>query len=283
MADNTLISWADHTFNGWIGCTKVSPACAFCYAERDWDHRFHRVKWGRAGNRSVTGEDTWRKPLTWDRLARQKGIRYRVFAHSLSDVFDDHPSIQHEWRSRLWRMILATPNLDWLLLTKRPENWEHMVPHFAQGPGGFKNVRLGTSIEDNRRAELRGPKLVRAHDLGWPTFVSHEPALGPVDWNAWMGFGCIDWLITGGESGPSARISHPKLFTHARDCAAKWGVPFHHKQNGEWAPVAEVLSQKGRTYSFRDGTTMRRVGADNAGRLLGGKSYDAFPKWLEAA
>lgn len=120
MAENSGIEWTHHTFNPWIGCTKVSPACDQCYAE-EWNRRYEGGKnWGPHADRRKT--KSWSAPLKWNREAEAKGLRYRVFCASLADVFDNHKSILPEWRAELWLLIKATPHLDWLLLTKRPQN-----------------------------------------------------------------------------------------------------------------------------------------------------------------
>ena len=255
MAENTLISWARHTFNGWIGCTKVSPACKNCYAERDWDHRFHRVEWGPRGDRSLTTNETWLKPLRWNRDAACLGVIETVFAFSLGDNMDDHPSIKPEWRQRFFHnLVIPTTNLEWLLLTKRPENWAKFLPNGLERP--LPNVRLGVSIEDQEWADVRGPHLQAAHNLGWKTFVSYEPACGMVEWDHILPW--TDWLISGGESGPKARPSQTDWFRDARDACLRHGVPYHHKQNGE----------------YLDG---ERIGIDRAGRLLDGVLHNEFP------
>lgn len=180
MAENTLISWATHTFNGWIGCTKVSPACKFCYAERDWDHRFRKVQWGPKGERHLTSDETWAKPLRLNKAAAAKGVIERMFAFSLADNMDDHPSILPEWRERFFGdLVIPTTNLEWLLLTKRPENWEKFLPDFREP---MPNVRLGVSVEDQDWANERVPFLKVAKLFGWKTFVSYGPACGAVDW-----------------------------------------------------------------------------------------------------
>ena len=126
MAENSAISWTDHTFNPWVGCQKVSAGCLNCYAETLMDRRWGKVKWGPGGTRVVTSEANWRQPLKWNRQAEETGGRLRVFCASLADVFEDRPELM-EPRRRLFDLIQETPNLDWLLLTKRPQNIQRMI------------------------------------------------------------------------------------------------------------------------------------------------------------
>ena len=119
MGDNTKIEWAHHTFNPWVGCTKVSPACDNCYAE-GWAKRSGMVQWGPHAERRRTSEGNWRQPLKWNAEAERLGVRYRVFCSSLADVFDNAVPVQ--WRIELMKLICETRHLDWLLLTKRPQN-----------------------------------------------------------------------------------------------------------------------------------------------------------------
>lgn len=121
MAEQSLIGWTDHAFTGWFGCTEVGEACNNCYA-KDWTvHRFHKAEWGLHAQRVRTADSTWRMPLAWQRKAAAAGVRRRVF-----DVFDNQAS--DEWRADLWALIAKCPDLDWLLLTKRPQNIAKMLP-----------------------------------------------------------------------------------------------------------------------------------------------------------
>src|SRR5262245_49470954 len=131
MGADSKIQWTDHTFNPWIGCAHVSEACRFCYAESE---RFVQVKrgqgvelWGPNAARYVTSATNWKLPLRWNREALEVGERRRVFCASLADVFEDRRELD-EPRSWLWALIERTPWLDWLLLTKRPENIWKMYP-----------------------------------------------------------------------------------------------------------------------------------------------------------
>jgi protein gp37 len=183
---NSNIEWTTHTFNPWIGCTKVSDGCKNCYAEaldRRWGHK----RWGPSAARVRTSAANWKNPLKWDREAKAAGERHRVFCASLADVFDDHPSIQNDWRIDLLKLIEMTPNLDWLLLTKRPEKIEATIAEtwgrsFLIHP--LDNVWLGTTVENQEQAEKRIPAL-----LSVPAkvrFLSCEPLLGPVDLSTWL-------------------------------------------------------------------------------------------------
>ena len=175
----STISWTDYTFNAWIGCHKVSPGCKFCYAE-SYAMRWGLAQWGPNSNRHLTADSTWAKPLAWNKAAQEKNKRYRVFCSSLSDVMEDNPQIS-EWRTRLFEMIEQTPNLDWQLLTKRPENYMRFLPERWQS--NFpQNVWLGTTICSQEEYDKKYPQfhnLFRTF-LSPVYFVSFEPLLGPI-------------------------------------------------------------------------------------------------------
>lgn len=229
MAENSKIQWTDHTFNPWIGCTKISPACKFCYAET-FANRYGHAVWGDNGTRKRTSAQNWKKPLQWNKQAEKEGKRFRVFCCSLADVFEDHPQILQSWRDELWALISATPNLDWLLLTKRPENIKKFLP--ADWGEGYYNVWLGVTVEDQKTAAKRLTEFNAVHAR--IKFLSIEPLLGPIDffhesmrqitWDINYyddGDGgytkeaeleCyFDWIIIGGESGPLTKIRKLEL------------------------------------------------------------------------
>jgi Protein of unknown function (DUF5131) len=159
MGDTTKIEWTDSTFNPWIGCQKVSPGCDHCYAEAMMDHRYGRVQWGPHGERQRTSTANWRKPLRWNRegeqFEREYGHRHRVFCASLADVFDNQ--VNPQWRIDLFKLIKQTPALDWLLLTKRPQNIRNMLP--GDWDAGWPNVWLGTTCESQEYYDQRWPAL----------------------------------------------------------------------------------------------------------------------------
>ena len=256
--ENSKIEWTNHTFNPWIGCTKVSPGCLNCYAETLMDTRHGRVKWGKGQPRSRTGADNWRKPKAWNKVAEGAAERPRVFCASLADWLDDEVPI--EWLADLLNLIEETPNLDWLLLSKRPENWYSRVSQvdseFAEAwtdcidmpeRGGIPhNVWIGTSAEDQPRWDERIPQLSQIPAV--THFVSAEPLLGPIVMTEYR----PDWLIVGGESGQGARLMQPNwvedLLAQCDDKTA-----FHFKQ---WGGVNKKA----------------------AGRLLHDRTWDDFPK-----
>lgn len=304
MSENSKIEWTDHTFNPWEGCQKVSPGCDHCYAETR-NARFaggQAVNWGPGAPRRRTSAANWRKPLAWnvahEDFFAQHGRRQRVFCASLADVFDN--AVDPAWRTDLLELIEHTPNLDWLLLTKRIGNVADMLPH------GWlvdhKNVWLGASIVNQAEADRDIPKLASLH--AHVKFLSMEPLLGPVrlDQNVpderalrWCRpmIRMVDWVIVGGESGRGARPMHPAWARSLRDQCAVAGVPMLFKQWGEWLPAIKGRSITGPTlilegaapftnnpqwHGFDDGQHTARVGKKAAGRQLDGAQHDGFPE-----
>lgn len=260
MAESTAIAWTDHTFNPWQGCEKVSPACDHCYAETLSKRVGHPERWGADGERAVTSDAYWRNPFKWDAKAAAAGRPALVFCASMADVFEGRRDL-NEPRARLWDLIEATPHLIWLLLTKRPENVEHMVPARWLGPvslGGNaewpRNAWLGATVENQEQANARIPKLF---DIGARVpvrFLSCEPLLGPIDLTVpsmgfhtvrgvlgddyhdrtrWENIGrALNWVIVGGESGGGFRALDVDHARSLRDQCARAGVPFFFKQHG---------------------------------------------------
>jgi len=301
MGANSKIEWCDHTFNPWEGCTKVSPGCLHCYAEAR-NHRYAAgANWGKGAPRRRTSAANWALPVKWNRESGlfvqcskghrwqaksqdQEGycpecgdpefhqVRPRVFCASLADWLDDEVPL--EWLKNLLALIYDTPELDWLLLTKRPENWSKRVTMaaaaFRCGIGcmwpldsGPDNVWVGVSVEDQARADLRVQKLLEIPAR--VRFLSVEPMLGPVNISPFHGSEPgyapgIDWVICGGESGLKARPMHRDWALSLRDGCESNSVPFFFKQWGEheWNGV--------------------HVGKKNAGRLLAGREWNEFPE-----
>lgn len=258
MGEQTAIAWTDHTFNPWMGCSKVSPGCDHCYAEA-LGKRSGKVQWGDDAERVVTSDAYWKNPFKWNAVAEAHGVRHRVFCASLSDVFENRDELV-EPRARLWNLIASTPSLDWQLLTKRPQNALDLTPWTGPWPA---NIWIGTTVEDQERAEERIPHLLKIPAA--VRFLSCEPLLGPVDLSLWLnlewmdalrlpgaplsfrgegGWGCemfatlagerpsIDWVIVGGESGPGYRWMDIEHARDLRDQCLAAEVPFFFKQWG---------------------------------------------------
>lgn len=278
MSTNTTIEWCDHTFNPWEGCQKVSPGCDICYAEAR-NARFAggtAINWGPGAPRRRTSAANWNLPKRWnaqaDAFMAQHGRRQRVFCASLADVFDN--AVDPQWRIDLFKLIHATPNLDWLLLTKRAGNAMPMIEsalaslckdaevgaHVYFDVWPWPNVWIGATIVNQTEADRDIPKLLAVPAA--KHFLSMEPLLGPVRLdmlcapadrvmgNALTGKGGIgaetdfdfdkgiDWVIVGGESGPNARPMHPDWPRNLRDQCQAAGVPFLFKQWGNWRAAA---------------------------------------------
>ncbi len=249
------ISWTHHTFNPWIGCTKVSEGCRFCYAEQ-WDKRFSDMKdgdgnsiaghWGPGAPRRITGQHNWNDPIRWNREAVKNNTHFRVFCASLADVFDkEAPTGQRE---RLWPLIKKTENLHWLILTKRPELINSMLP--SDWGDGYPNVWLGTSTEDQKTADLRIGHL--ANVKAKIRFLSVEPQIENIDFTQWLtpkGKNWVSpfgWMIFGGESGSEARRFDPDWIREPILQAKKVDVKVFVKQMGSvWASENGKEDKKG--------------------------------------
>lgn len=241
---NSKIQWTDHTFNPWIGCTRISPACDHCYAATSTPVRAMGIEWNK--DRHRTSPAYWRQPLGWDREAAASGVRRRVFCASLADVFDNQ--VPQEWRNELFSLIGMTPNLDWLLLTKRIGNAHEMLSHAAASVGlsswdedPWRNVSIGITICDQEELDRDVIKLIRLP--AWRRFLSIEPLIERVTFAGhWMEYRNpdvhenwlerINWVIVGGESGPGARPMEIEWAEVLRDQVQSVGTAFFMKQLG---------------------------------------------------
>jgi protein gp37 len=244
------------------------------------------------GERRRTSANLWLQPFKWNRRCAELGIRERVFTNSLADFLDNQ--VPSRWRDDAWHRIDQCRCLDWMILSKRPENGPKMLPDPRTGTpewgDGWSNVWFGTTVEDRKRKynieKLRRiPARVR--------FLSIEPLLedlGELDLTG------IHLVIVGGESGPKARPMHPDWARSIRDQCEAAGVPFFFKQHGEWVPLHAsengeghriVIDASGRDVSgsiaAQDHTCamMFRVGKKRAGRMLDGRTHDEMPQPAE--
>ena len=253
MSDRSKIEWCDATWNCIRGCVKVSPGCKNCYAET-FAERFRGVK----GHPYEQGFDLRLVPEKLDQPLRWKKPR-KIFVNSMSDLFQD--GVPDEFVDKVFAVMALAPQHTFQVLTKRAERMADYLGEVSAGrmydiattatkefgdrkldamialSNAMPNVLFGVSVENEEYACERLPHLHEAKDLAYRTFVSYEPALGPVDWEPWAG--AIDWLISGGESGPGARPSHPDWHRSARDFCVRHGVPYFFKQWGSYRPICE--------------------------------------------
>lgn len=233
--------------------------------------------WGPEAPRRFFTDAHWREPLAWNEEARAAGRRERVFCASMADVFERRTELD-SLRERLWKLIVATPSLDWLLLTKRPQNIGSMVPWTNDWP---HNVWLGTTVENQTWADKRLPLLLQ-HPAA-VRFLSCEPLLGAINLSPWVnksGFHPIDWVIAGGESGPKARPMHPDWATGLLRQCQQNSIPFHFKQWGHWVP-AEIAGAEEAPNIIEFGeerpVRMARLPKKSAGRTLAGTTWNGLP------
>lgn len=274
MAKDSKIEWTHHTFNPWWGCSKVSPACKNCYAEA-WAKRVGSNVWGKDSARRFFSESHWKEPFKWNKEAEKDGVNRRVFCASMADVFERRAELT-PWRAKLWTLIESTPNLTWLLLTKRPQWVLKMSPWaYSKWPN---NVWIGTTVENQNYAEKRIPILQEIPAS--IRFLSCEPLLSEIDLSPFLveksGKHPLNWVITGGESGPHSRPTSPQWVKSLRDQCIRNAVAFHFKQWGHWVP-RELLTEEQRKVIMVDGEEMAAVGKKNAGRFLDGKTWDGIP------
>lgn len=313
MGESSSIEWTDHTFNPWWGCVKVHQGCKNCYAET-WDKRHGGHHWGARNPRRFIHQG-WNDIIKWNAKAEASGTRVRVFCASMADLFEDFdgpvldqqdkrveiPEALHSYqtlrcdgvhihwdlkslRRRAFDMMDRLTSIDWLILTKRPENVPAMVPSawLIDWP---KHVKIGVSPCDQETLVSHAPAILELANVGVDLFLSCEPLIGPIDFSIPKAIELegsmvpaipiniltlISWVIAGGESGHHARPMNPEWARSIRDQCARDHVPFFFKQWGEWAPSRNPKDPA---------WISEKIGKKEAGRLLDGVDHSAHPKW----
>ena len=322
MGDKSAIEWTDATWSPTVGCSVVSPGCTNCYAmklaarlERMGSEKYvgltHGSKAGPVWNGLVwLDEGALMLPLRWKKPRR-------IFVNSMSDLF--HEDLPDEAIDRVFAVMQRASRHTFQILTKRADRMcDYVTALYAEAddnnrrwfdrgfvwPLGaatemarervvpFPNVWLGVSVEDQARADERRQSLADVAAQRWLTWASYEPALGPINWTGWE---FLRWIVSGGESGPQARPSHPDWHRVTRDWCAQNGSAYLFKQWGAYRPGGIDLtdgialfddgSQRAASWLFaandqeRKGVeAMRRVGKKRAGRLLDGREHNEFPE-----
>lgn len=326
MADGTAIEWTDATWNPIIGCSVVSPGCTNCYAMRLAGTRLRNhptrqgltidTKAGPVWNGEVRlNEDELRAPLRWKRPRN-------IFVCAHADLFADQ--VSDRWIDKVFATMVDAPQHTYQVLTKRAGEAKTYVDDFParrrawdchaaldDAAWPLPNLHLGVSVEDQTRADLRIPVLLKTPAA--KRWISAEPLLGPLDLRPWLSD--LDWVVVGGESGPGSRPMHPDWVKQIRDDCRAAGVPFLFKQWGNWMPVSQmpdgmsddlyhpppardpegirrckvantVLNRDGHQPEWNDPTHYRHregsmlmfeVGKKAAGRLLDGVEHNGMP------
>jgi protein gp37 len=278
------------SWNPVTGCDKVSEGCIHCYAER-----MARRLAGRFGYPDVPNHfDVTLRPDRLDAPLRWKKPR-TVFVCSMGDLF--HEDVPSRFIAQVFDMMAQASSHIFLVLTKRPAtmlSWllgYYSVLYDFQGEFPLPNVWLGITVENQRAADERRSDFEQV--AAAVKFVSYEPALGPVDWTGWE---FVDQIISGGESGPGARPSHPDWHRATRDFCQENGISYFMKQWGAWAEphAASFRLKRDLLDDIFDGkfermilepvqlpggwATVFKVGKHRAGRLLDGREWNEWPR-----
>ena len=258
MGENSKIAWTDNSFNPWIGCTKLTTGCKFCYGLRDtnlrgWKDKNGKVPWGNNVGRYFTKEGSWNKLKTWNNRAKRTGVKETVFVASLADIGDPHPEV-HEARERFFQLTLEYTDLVFLLLTKRVDELLEQMFAFYGTSIIPENIWFGFSAENNELFHERLSKYFYSGMVFSTVFVSAEPLLGEIKFpkeelGELIRGGTRVWWIDGGESGASeARPVNLDWFRSHRDQCRDLGIDYFLKQMGSHWWRKQIMKPRG--YSF---------------------------------
>lgn len=308
MADGTKIEWTDATWQIVTGCSIVSPGCTNCYAMRLAGTRLAHHE-SRAGlTMDTKAGPVWTGEVRFNANWLEQPLHWKkprmIFVAAHGDLF--HEKVETAWLDQIFAVMALATQHTFQVLTKRPDRManyidgahervlesarllsQEMSASMRDRPihWPLKNVWLGTSVEDQKRADERHLDMASVAYAGWTSWVSYEPALGPVDWSDWQ---FLSWMVSGGESGPSARPSHPEWHRATRDWCAKHHVAYLFKQHGSWRHMPErahfkdsYREQWRRVESGMDGirpALVFDIGKKAAGRLLDGVEHNGFPE-----
>lgn len=294
MPTKTKIEWADYVSNPLkavyqtppmpllndhsisrkgFACVKHSEGCANCWASS------MNVRLGTS--LAYTRPNIEKVQLFWDDAEQTRLMNFApkkpfkngrsrplLFIHDMTDLFGDW--VDAEYQKRTWGILEWRTDIDFVVLSKRPD----AMYSFVAGSQVLRNVILGASVENQKRANERVEPMMALARRGWKTLVSYEPALGPVNWNGWEG---LLWMICGGESGPAARPMCPDWAYETQRFCAENNVAFFFKQWGEFAPAYDLVERGMTTFKSKpvdvDGTMMVRVGKGIAGHHLSGQEW----------
>jgi protein gp37 len=287
MSYKTNIEWADATWNPIVGCSKCSPGCKNCYAEK---MAVRLAAMGKTAYKEVIKDKHWNGKTVMqsvgkrDRPLEQKKPR-RIFVCSMGDLF--HESVPDEWINIVLIIMARNPQHTFLLLTKRAQRMHTFLcgasaPQTKKIKWPLPNVHIGVTVCTQDEVDEKIPLL-----LGTPAarcFISVEPMLEEIDLSGYypkefrvFAITHPDHVICGGESGPNARPLHPEWVRSLRDQCVAAGTPFLFKQWGEWWPAGKRIVEN-RDMILWGKEAMYKVGKKAAGRELDGEIWDQYPE-----
>jgi protein gp37 len=246
MATKSTIEWTESTWNPLTGCTKISPGCKNCYAERMALRLKLMGQPNYANGFELTlHESALELPLRWKRPQR-------IFVNSMSDLF--HKRVPLEFILRMFEVMGRASWHQFQILTKRAERLEELSSKLPW----HDNIWMGVSVESQDYT----CRIDYLRQTGARTkFLSLEPLLGRLPK---LNLEAIDWVIVGGESGPRARPMKPEWVRDIRDQCRAWGIPFFFKQWGGFNKKKNGRKLDGRTW---DEMPLPRAPGTNATRL----------------
>jgi protein gp37 len=277
-------------------CELAGPGCGRCYSSR-FQPRFGLPMFAGEKQREerLAKLELWLDEAVLAKIVRRKKAT-RIFWEDMSDLFGAWVPIQ--WIARCVAVMLQTPQHQHITLTKHPDRMRALLlSHDFEtaviakcatgGPAQLdQRMLVGATICNQAEADQWQPEMYQLAAAGWQTWVSYEPALGPVNWTGWE---FLRGIVSGGESGPKARPSHPDWHRGTRDFCAIQGIAYHFKQWGAWAPADArypagtdsegLVRYHDRVVRFvdRGGVRMVQLGKQAAGRLLDGREHNEFP------
>jgi protein gp37 len=284
MAEHSTIEWTDATWNVITGCSIESPGCKRCYAMKLAGGRLRNHPSRRNLTQPSDAGPVWTGDVRFNREWLDQPLKWTrprdIFVCAHSDLF--HPNVADEWLQSVFYVMQRAAHHRYQVLTKRPQRALQWLSTFA---GTMPHVLIGASVESQQYADVRRDSMRAIAARGWRTWVSYEPALGPVDWKGWE---FLRWMVSGGESGPNARASNADWHRGARDWCAAHAVPYHFKQWGAWVPIdmpteEECFVDDGSDRQITGravvnfSRTMAMVGKKVAGRLLDGIEHNGLP------
>lgn len=279
---STKIEWADMTINPVVGCSKCSPGCDNCYAERFATRLAKNPATAQKYAVVIDEHGKWTGNFNVDLtpFASLPKKSKRIFIGSMCDIF--HENASYNWFLWIVHRMSQYPQHTFILLTKRPQRMNKFISLTREtdtdcGLWPLPNLWIGVTVCNQAEADEKIPVL-RVIPAA-KRLVSVEPMIGPVEIGKYLyDTQYIDWVICGGETGPGARPMHPDWVRSLRDQCQQARVPFFFKSWGEWSADYTYDDAIRTLGAYVADTPFARIGKKRAGRLLDGVEHNEFPE-----